>query len=149
MLESERWPLLLGSQGSEFPRRSEEGWCQSHKSRLSERLVEGRAFWNILILPIFLTQLIPLHFLCRRPPHWGGGHPGAGHGKPHHLRCDCPALRRLCLCSQQAWHPGEEDSPGSAGGTRYGAAKPLLCLFSISALCQRPVPSLTPVLAPT
>ena len=70
---------------------------------------------------------LTLPFLCRWPSHWGGGHPGAGHGEPHHLRRVGPAFRCLRLCSQQAWHPGEEDGTGAAGGARYELLNPIPC----------------------
>ena len=84
--------------------------------------------WTIPHFPLFHTYLPDpsslLLPLLRWPPHWGGGHPGAGHWQSYHLRCDCPALRRLCLCSQQARHPGEENSTRPAGGARYGPPRP-------------------------
>lgn len=74
--------------------------------------------------PLFRTRLpdppsSPAPFLPRWPPHRGGGHPGAGHREPHHLRRDRPALGRLRLRGQQARHPGEKNSAGPAGGARY------------------------------
>jgi hypothetical protein len=95
------------------------GKVSNQRLRLPGKQVEG-ALWAFLY---FLPHPWPLSsllcFLCRWPPHRSGGHPGSRHRKPHHLRRDCPALRRLCLCSQQAWHPGEKDSAGPAGGARY------------------------------
>lgn len=68
-----------------------------------------------------------LSFLPRWSPHWGGGNPGAGHREPHHLRRDRPALGYLRLCSQQAWHPGEKNSTGPAGGARCVSPHLLPC----------------------
>lgn len=89
---------------------------------------KGEPSGSFLYFPSYTSisdpQPSPLPFLPRWSPYWGGGHPGAGHGKPHHLRRDGPALRRLRLCGQQTWHPGEENSTGPAGGARYGSANP-------------------------
>lgn len=85
--------------------------------------MDQQTLWNIHDFPFFHTHLpdppsCPLSFSPRWSPHWGGGHPGAGHREPHHLRRDCPALGCLCLCSQQAWHAGQKNSTGPAGGAR-------------------------------
>lgn len=102
---------------------------QSQRLGLPGRLVVLSTVWNVPALPCFLICLpgppsSPSRFLLRWPPHWGGGHPGAGHGEPHHLRRDRPALGCLRLCGQQARHPGEENRSGPAGGTRYGPPTP-------------------------
>lgn len=114
-----------------------------------------------LYVPFFRTHLpdpptSPIPFLPRRPPYWGGGHPGAGHREPDHLRCDRAALGRLRLCGQQAWYPGEKNSTGPAGGARYllptpgegktgfHTAPPLALFLASSTPCPCPCPSRSP-----
>lgn len=61
-------------------------------------------------------------FVCvcaRWSLHWGGGYPGVGDGEPYDLWRYTATHWSLRVFSQQTRQPNQEDSAGTAGGTRW------------------------------